>query len=156
MSENTAYGRLQAPPEFISVISANQCARIRINDIEMIEQEGRRVHIITAEKDYSFYGDLNGIATSLADRAFYRVLSGMIVNFDHVKDITGITINFHSGQTVTLGRNAITKTKRAYKRYLMKYPPYSLWDPYRVTPLSVFETSDELLEDLSESTSENT
>ena len=87
MNENILNSRLQAPPEFISVISANQCARIRINDIEMIEQEGRRLHIITAEKDYSFYGTLNAIAVSLADRAFYRVLSSMVINFDHVKEI---------------------------------------------------------------------
>ena len=116
MAENRLNSRLQAPPEFISVISANQCARIKINDIEMIEQEGRRLHVITAEKDYSFYGALNSIAVSLVDRAFYRVLHSLVVNFDHVKEITGISIKFFSGQSVTLGRNTINKTKRAYKR----------------------------------------
>ena len=36
-------GRL---PEYISIISASQCARIRIDDIECIEQEGRKLHIL--------------------------------------------------------------------------------------------------------------
>ena len=156
MSENTLNSRLQAPPEFISVISANQCARIKINDIEMIEQEGRRLHVITAEKDYSFYGALNTIAVSLVDRAFYRVLHSLVVNFDHVKEITGISIKFFSGQSVTLGRNTINKTKRAYKRYLMKYPPYSLWDPFVMAPMSVHERSDVIEELFVESIPENT
>lgn len=129
MSDHNALRGLKRPPEFISVISSNHCARIRINDIEMIEQDGRRIHIVTAEKDYSFYGSLNSIAVSLADRAFYRVFKSLIVNFDHVQDIRGISVNFNSGQSMTLGRNAICKTRKAYKRYLMKYPPYTFWDP---------------------------
>ena len=129
MSDQNALRGLRKPPEFISVISSNHCARIRINDIEMIEQDGRRIHIVTAERDYSFYGSLNSIAVSLADRAFYRVFKSLIVNFDHVRDIRGISVNFNSGQSMTLGRNAICKTRKAYKRYLMKYPPYTFWDP---------------------------
>ena len=139
MSSNHLHSPKEAPLEFISVIGASQCARIRINDIEMIEQEGRRLHIITAEKDYAFYGSLNSIAVALADRAFYRIMKRMIINFAHVRDISGISINFNSGQSITLGRNALNKTRKAYKRYLMKYPPYSLWDPLQVSGMSVFE-----------------
>ena len=142
MSEYNSLNRLHSPPEFISVISSDHCARIRINDIEMIEQDGRRVHIVTAEKDYSFYGSVNSIAVSLADRAFYRVLKGLIINFDHVRDITGISVNFNSGQCMTLGRNSICKTRRAYKRYLMKYPPYTFWDPAHMAAIAVHEISE--------------
>lgn len=143
MSSNYLHSGQEVPLEFISVIGASQCARIRINDIEMIEQEGRRLHIITAERDYAFYGSLNSIAVALADRAFYRIMKSMIINFDHVRDISGISINFNSGQSITLGRNALNKTRKAYKRYLMKYPPYSLWDPLQVSGMSVFEGGDE-------------
>ena len=142
MSEHKTMKRLEAPPEFISIISSNHCARIRISDIEMIEQDGRRVHIVTAERDYSFYGSINSLAVSLADRAFYRVLQGMIVNFDHVRDINGISINFTSGQSVTLGRNSISKTRKAYKRYLMKYPPFTFWEPAHLVAMSVREENE--------------
>ena len=152
MSNTDTNRRLKAPPDYISVISASECARIKISDIEIIEQDGRRIHVVTAERDYSFYGSLNSIAVSLADRAFYRILKSMIVNFDHVKDITGISINFNSGQSVTVGRNTIIKTRKAYKRYLMKYPPYSLWDPIQMCAIGVYENSDSYRE----STCENT
>ena len=152
MSSNYLHSGPVTMPDYISIIGANQCARIRINDIEMIEQEGRRLHIITAEKDYSFYGSLNSIASALADRAFYRIMKSIIINFDHVRDISGISINFNSGQSINLGRNSLNKTRRAYKRYLLKYPPYSLWDPLQLSSLSVYE-GDETNEN---STSEKT
>ena len=97
---------------------------------------------LSAQTDSIPLGSLNSIAVSLADRAFYRILKSMIVNFDHVKDITGISINFNSGQSVTVGRNTIIKTRKAYKRYLMKYPPYSLWDPIQMCAIGVYDSSD--------------
>lgn len=116
-------------PQYISIISATQCARIRIADIECIEQEGRRLHIITAEKDYTMYESMSNIISSLAERAFFRPMKGLIINFDHVKDITGSYINFYSGQTVTMGKNSAGRTRQAFRKYLMKYPPYNKWEP---------------------------
>ena len=121
--------RRVALPEYISIISASNCAKIRIDDIEVLEQEGRKVHVITASKDYAFYGELNTLAESLAERAFYRPIKSIIINLDHVSDITSSSVNFASGQSVSLGKNALLSTKRAYKRYLLRYPPYTMWEP---------------------------
>ena len=49
---------------------------------------------------------------------------------------------FRSGQSVTLGKNTITKTRTAYKKYLMSYPPYSLWNRERRAAMSVAEGED--------------
>ena len=46
--------RREALPEYISVISSSSCAKIRIDDIEIIEQDGRKLHVITAGRDYTF------------------------------------------------------------------------------------------------------
>lgn len=129
-------------PEYISVISSSQCGRIRIDDIEVIEQEGRKLHIITAEKDYSFYERIAELIPTLIGRAFYRPIKGLIINFDQVKDIAGNSVAFRSGQSVTLGKNTITKTRSAYKKYLMSYPPYSLWNRERRIAMNVAEGED--------------
>lgn len=129
--EDTHYKTVKRLPEFISVISTNQCAKVKINDIECIEQEGRRLHIITPEKDYTLYENISSLIRSLADRAFFRPMKGLIINFDHVKDITGGYINFYSGQSVTMGKNSASRTRQAYRKYLKKYPPYSLWEPVK-------------------------
>lgn len=127
-------------PEFISVISASMCARIRIDDIEVIEQEGRKLHVITAEREYCFYESISEIIMTLAGRAFYRPIRGLIINFDHVTEISGNMVSFRSGQCVTMGKNSITRTRAAYKKYLMKYPPYSLWDRSEHMAANVAET----------------
>ena len=131
--------RRTALPEYISVISANKCAKIKIDDIEVIEQEGRKVHIITAAKDFSFYGGLNTLAGSLAERAFYRPIKRLIINLDHVSDISKYSVNFQSGQSVALGKNALLSTRRAYKRYLLRYPPYTIWEPMELSGAAVSE-----------------
>lgn len=127
-------------PEYISVISSSKCGRIRIDDIEVIEQEGRKLHIITAERDYAFYENLTDLIPALVGRAFYRPIKGLIINFDHIKDISGSTITFNSGQCVSMGKNSISKTRSAYKKYLMNYPPYSLWERNGNSAMSVAET----------------
>ena len=48
-------------PEYLSVISSQKCGRIKIDDIEVIEQEGRKIHIVTAERDYAIYESISGI-----------------------------------------------------------------------------------------------
>ena len=131
--------RRTALPEYISIISSNKCAKIKIDDIEVIEQEGRKVHVITAAKDYSFYGGLNILAGSLAERAFYRPIKRLIINLDHVSDINSYSVNFQSGQSVALGKNALLSTKRAYKRYLLRYPPYTIWEPLELSGAAVSE-----------------
>jgi len=133
--------RRYALPEYISVISTSNYAKIRIDDIEVLEQEGRRIHVITAAKDYTFYGSLNTIAESLAERAFFRPIKKMIINLDHVRDITGYYVNFNSGQSIAMGRNALANTKKAYKRYLLRYPPYTLWEPVAMADSIVAENS---------------
>ena len=30
---------------------------------------------------------------------------------------------------MTLGKNALLSIKRAYKKYLLRYPPYTTWEP---------------------------
>ena len=135
--------RLNSLPEYISVISSSSCAKIRIDEIEIIEQEGRKVHVITAARDYSFYGGLDAIAESLVERAFYRPIKRLIINLDHVSDITKNSINFMSGQSVSLGKNAVQSTRRAFKKYLLRYPPYTMWEIVTGEELAVAESDPE-------------
>lgn len=123
----SSYGK--SLPEYISIVSASRCAKIKIDDIEIIEQEGRKIHIVTAERDYAYYERMNSVALMLVGRSFYRVMKGLIINFDQVREVKGYYVSFYSGQIVTMGKNSMSKTKQAYKRYLLKYPPFTDWQP---------------------------
>ena len=55
-------------------------------------------------------------------------LAGLIINFEHIKEIAGSDVILHSGNMVTMGKNSITRTRSAYKKYLLRFPPYSMVD----------------------------
>lgn len=135
--------RIRALPDYISVISPNNYARIKIEDIETVEQDGRKLHIKTTEKNYMFYGTISTLAECLAERAFFRPLKSIIINLDQVKEISGFSVIFNTGQSIGLGRNAMQETKRAYKRYLLRYPPYTVWEPIITEAGAVSDNKDE-------------
>jgi len=111
-------------PRVITIISAKKCARIRIDEVEYIEQDGRVLHIYTANRDYAAYESINKIADMLNPRYFFRPLKGLIINFDHVREVSGASVFFESGQSVGLGRNKLCLTRAAFRRFLNDFPPY--------------------------------
>ena len=115
-------------PTMISIITASHCARISIDEIEMIEQEGRLLHVMTADADYTVYDRIDSLARYLNDRSFYRALNCMIVNFEQVHKMDNLYIHFESGRSTTMGRNAYAKTRAAYRKYLEEYPQYCVPD----------------------------
>ena len=114
-------------PRMITIVSKHNCVRLMINEIELIEQEGRMLHIVTADKDYCICESMKSIAPILNPKNFYRPLSALIVNFDHVKEIDGQFINFESGQSASMGKNNISKTKTAFRKYLRECAPYGYY-----------------------------
>lgn len=115
-------------PTMISIITAKQCARINIDDIELIEQEGRVLHIVTRDKDYAIYENVRTIAHLFEGRSFFQPLKYMIINFDHVRSIESSYVHFQSGQCTTMGKNAFGRTRSAYRKYLDEYPQYAIWN----------------------------
>lgn len=111
-------------PRMITIISAAKVARVRLDDIELVEKDGRVLHIVTADRDYSVYESMATIDAMLKDDNFFRPIKGLIINFDHVRDIDDGYVNFESGQSVVLGHNNICRTRNEFRRYLMSYPPY--------------------------------
>lgn len=115
-------------PTKISIITAKQVARINIDDIELVEQEGRLLHIVTRDKDYAVYENVRSIAHLFEGRSFYQPLKYMIINFDRVKSMESSYVYFESGQCTTMGKNAFGRTRAAYRKYLEEYPQYSIWN----------------------------
>ena len=111
--------------EIISVLTGKVSAKVKIDDIEYIEQEGRKLAIVTAEKTYTLYGKMESMAACLVGRSFYRPMKSLIVNFDKIDSIEGGVMFFSSGKCMSIGRNNMTKLKKAYRAFLMKYPPFS-------------------------------
>ena len=115
-------GNNSGPDGMISIVTAKHVARIRIGEVILVEKEGRVIHIVTADQDYSVYESMEYMAEIFNADNFYKPLRGLIVNFDHVKNVSGGYIIFDSGQAVFMGRNNICRMRTEFKRYLMTYP----------------------------------
>lgn len=109
----------------IIIVSGNTFARIKFDDIEMIEQIGRKVKVCTENDEYVFYDKMNDIASVLIGSTFYRAMKSLIVNFDKMVNIRNGVLIFESGRKFAIGRNNYLILKRSFKNYLMKYPPFS-------------------------------
>ena len=114
----------------ISIITAKSCARIHIDDIEYIEQDGRKLEIMTCELQYSVYEHIDNLAPYIKSKSFFRALKGTLINFDRVRNIEEDTIYFESGKSISMGRNNICKTRNAFKKYLRQYPIYRLQETH--------------------------
>ena len=108
----------------LSIITASSCARIYIDDIEYIEQVGRKVELVTVDLQYSVYENICNLIPYFTGKNFYRPMKGTLLNFEQVKNIADYTISFESGKSITMGRNNICKTRNAFKKYLQQYPGY--------------------------------
>ena len=120
-------------PTMISIITARQCARINLADIVMVEQEARVIRIVTVDKVYTLYEKLRNIIYLFESRDFYLANKFLVINFDQVKDMEDGYINFKNGQSISMGKNAFSRTRAEFRRYLENYPNYMMWDePARV------------------------
>ena len=109
----------------LSIITASSCARIHIEDVEYLEQFGRKLDLMTGDLQYSVYDYLDNLVPYFKGTSFFRVMRGLLVNFDKVRNIDEDSIYFESGNVITLGRNNMCKTRNAFKKYLKEYPIYN-------------------------------
>ena len=112
----------------LSINTGTTCAQVGIDDIEFIDREGKSLSIYTSLYVYKTYAKIDDIAYPLIGRAFYRPLVGLIINFDKVKKIDKFEIEFESGRRIAIGRNNHSKVRKAYKKYLFRYLPYTSID----------------------------
>ncbi len=111
--------------EYLSVMSGTTMALIKIEDIEYIERRGRRSYIQMEHKRYATTEKIQVIASQIGGRAFFRAMDSLIINFDHVERMEADGIYFSSGHVFSMGKNNMAKTRKAYKMYLLRFPPYS-------------------------------
>lgn len=112
-------------PDTICIMNNTRCAKVNIDDIEAVEQEGRKLHIITGSDDFICYEKIDKLAPLLLNRSFFRPMKSLILNLERVKEVTVHEVMFVSGQSMTMGKNNMLKLRRAYRNYILRYPPFT-------------------------------
>ena len=103
---------------YIVVSNGKFVAKVKINDILLIERNARKVRIVTARETYEYYERLENIHPFL-DPGFYPCLQNCYVNFEKVKVMQEQKIIFEDGYVFYLGRANFVKTRQAFKKYLI-------------------------------------
>lgn len=107
----------------ISIITGSRISRVRVDEIEAVEQDGRKLHVVTSTDDYACYATIDNLREPLLGvGCFYQPMRKLIINLDKVTDIRENEIHFISGASLIMGRNKAAEMKKRFKEYLMGYP----------------------------------
>ena len=107
----------------INIITGSRITRVKLSDIEVVEQEGRKLHIMTAKEDYPCYASIESVKDQLLlEENFYQPMKKLIINFSKIKEIVDGEIIFASGSSLCMGRNTFIETRKAFKDYIRSYP----------------------------------
>ena len=113
-------------PDYICIMSNTRFAKVQIDEIEMIERISRKLNIYTGDTKHVCYEKIERVIPLLAGRSFYRAMKGVVINFERVKEVTTQEVIFVSGRKYLMGKNNLTKLRRAFRSYLLQYPQFNI------------------------------
>ena len=105
--------------KFIPIVNRKECCKVWLDDVVYIENESRRVKIVTDEKEFYLYAKVSDLSPYFdSDERFYPCMKGMVVNFDRVSSMKDQIIYFRNGMQYMLGRTNYLKTKQTFVNYM--------------------------------------
>jgi DNA-binding LytR/AlgR family response regulator len=107
----------QMREEFIPFVNRSETSKIYIENIMLIEQERRKIIILTEDNKYSWYGKIGELSEYL-DNRFLKCHSSYIINMDKVIRMREQTIFFENGYTIMVGRDKFVFAKQLFARYI--------------------------------------
>ena len=102
---------------YVPIISGKETAKVNLDDIVLIEREGRKLHVVTERREYRYYEKID-IVEQYLDERFYPCLKSCYVNLEHIAYMEEQEIHFDNGYAFFLGRSNFIKTKQKYKSFL--------------------------------------
>lgn len=112
-------GKGDSMEKYIPLINQKECCKIWLNDILYLENEGRKIHIVTTKGTYCKYAKLSELEPYFrGETRFFSAMKRLIINFDHVRAMKNQVIYFNNGTEYSLGRANYLRTKQKFVGYL--------------------------------------
>ena len=84
-----------------------------------MENEARRIHIVTTKGTYCKYAKLSEIEPYFRDeKHFFSAMKRLVINFEHVSSMKNQVIYFNNGTEYPIGRSNYLRTKQKFVGYL--------------------------------------
>ena len=112
--------------KFLPVVNRKDCCKVWLDDVVYIENEGRRLKIVTDEKEFYIYAKLSDLEKYFSgEPCFFSAMKRLVVHFDHVSSMKNQVICFSNGTEYPLGRVNYLKTKQTFVNYMHASPEMS-------------------------------
>jgi len=106
--------------KYIPFINRQLCCKIPLGEIMYIEQQGRKIMIVTDKTVYRKYGKISDYKECFDSRFFY-CLQSVVINFANVLSMREQAIKFVNGEEIYIGRQNFVRTKQTFAVYLKEY-----------------------------------
>lgn len=103
--------------KFVPVITKQYSRKVNIEDIVYIQQQQRRLAIVTDDETFLCYERMDNIMDNLDER-FFRVMKKLTINLDKVLMVKEQHLFFENGMSVYLGKENYVKAKQKFAGYL--------------------------------------
>ena len=102
---------------YIPVITKHYSCRVDIDDIIYIQQQQKKLAIVTDDEIYSYYEKIENVLDYL-DKRFFRVMKKLVVNLDKISMVKEQQVHFKNGSDIYLGKDNYVRTKQKYTAYI--------------------------------------
>lgn len=103
--------------EYIPVITKQYSCKVHIDDIVYIQQQQKKLAIVTDKQAYFYYEKIENILSFLDER-FFRVMKKLVVNLEKILVVKEQQIHFQNGADIYLGKDNYVRAKQKYTAYL--------------------------------------
>lgn len=100
--------------DFFSVKTASEVRNIPLNDILYFESNRRVLIIHTRKEEVSYYGKLDDVEKSLAEKDFIRTHQSFLVNALKIKSVKKDSVELSDGEVLPVSKSKATAVKEAY------------------------------------------
>lgn len=102
---------------YIPVITKHYSCRVDLDDIIYIQQQQKKLAIVTDDEIYSYYEKIENVLDYL-DKRFFRVMKKLVVNLDKISMVKEQQVHFKNGSDIYLGKDNYVRTKQKYTAYI--------------------------------------
>lgn len=103
----------------ILIKTSTAVEKLPTNEVVSVQREGRKIRIVSDEKNYIYYQKMENVEKKLPDN-FYRCHGGCYINLDKVRLMEEQEVFFYNGYSIYLGRSNFIKAKQQFYKYALE------------------------------------
>lgn len=104
--------------EYFSFKSGSYSEKIKISAIQYFYSSGRKIIIVTKNKEYEFYSKLDDVEALLKENLFLRIHQSYLVNYSYIKYITHNDLVLENDTYLPISRNRLKDVRETYMKFI--------------------------------------